>query len=113
MRMVTRWCGEGDDPKSSHDDGSKLSSDAGKKVDDDPRKENECNDQEKVDNAHNTNHVNVAGTSEVNVVDENISIKLQFDPNMPALEDVNTFEFLRYDEDDGAEADMNNLDSII
>nr|GEU83719.1 retrovirus-related Pol polyprotein from transposon TNT 1-94 [Tanacetum cinerariifolium] len=101
------------DPKSSHDDGSKPLSDARKKVDDDPRKENKCNDQEKVDNADNTNHVNVAGTSEVNVVNENISIKLQFDPNMPALEDVNTFKFLRYDEDDGAEADMNNLDSII
>ncbi|GKB53563.1 putative ribonuclease H-like domain-containing protein, partial [Tanacetum coccineum] len=91
------------DPKSSHDDGSKPSSDDTKKVNEDPRKESECNDQEKKDNVKSTNNVNVAGTNEVNAIGGKTSIELPFDPNMPALEDY------RDDEDDGAEADMNNL----
>nr|GEW52385.1 copia protein [Tanacetum cinerariifolium] len=49
----------------------------------------------------------------VNVVGEIISIKLQFDPNMPALEDVSTFDFSSDDENDGIVADMNNLDRTI
>ncbi|GKD95235.1 hypothetical protein Tco_1375072, partial [Tanacetum coccineum] len=88
------------DPKSSHDDGSKPLSDDGKKVDEDPRKDSECNDQEKKDNVNSTNNVNTAdnvntvsltvndaGTNEVNVVGGKTSIRLPFDPNMPALED--------------------------
>ncbi|GJU03736.1 putative ribonuclease H-like domain-containing protein [Tanacetum coccineum] len=71
--------------KSSHDDGSKPSSDDGKKVDEDPRKESECKDQEKEDNVNSTNNVNTV-SSTVNVVD---------------------------DEDDGAVAKMNNLDTTI
>ncbi|GJR41260.1 putative ribonuclease H-like domain-containing protein [Tanacetum coccineum] len=108
------------DPKSSHDNGSKPLSDDGNKVDEDPRKESECNDQEKEDNVNSTNNVNtvistvnVAGTNEVNVVGGNISIELQFDPEMPALEDDSIFDFSNDDEDDGAEADMNNLDTTI
>ncbi|GKF87830.1 hypothetical protein Tco_0258707, partial [Tanacetum coccineum] len=97
--------------KSSHNDGSKPSNDDGKKVDEDPRTESECNDQEKEDNVNNTNNVNVAGTNEVNAVGENISIKLLFDLKMPALEDDSIFDFSSNDEDDGAEADMNNLDT--
>nr|GEV31531.1 uncharacterized mitochondrial protein AtMg00810-like [Tanacetum cinerariifolium] len=107
-------------PKSSHDDGSKPSSDDGKKVDEDPRKENECNDQEKEDNVNSTNNVNTvssivntAGTNEVNVIGKNIRIELQFDLNMPALEYVSTFDCSKDDEDDGAVADMNNLDTTI
>ncbi|GKD46230.1 putative ribonuclease H-like domain-containing protein, partial [Tanacetum coccineum] len=95
------------DPKSSHDDGSKPSSDNGKKVDEKPRKEIECNGQEKEDNVNSTNNVNAASTDEVNAVGEKTSIELPFDPNMPALEDY------RDDENDGAEADMNNLDTTI
>ncbi|GJT83847.1 ribonuclease H-like domain-containing protein [Tanacetum coccineum] len=114
------------DPKSSHDDGSKPSSDDGKKVDEDPRKDSECKDQEKEDNVNSTNNVNtagnvntvsstvnVAGTNEVNAVGGKISIELLFDPNMPALEDYSIFDFSRDDEDDGAVADMNNLDTTI
>ncbi|GJW61168.1 ribonuclease H-like domain-containing protein [Tanacetum coccineum] len=71
------------DPKSSQDDGSKPSSDDEKKVDEDPRKDNESIDQEKDDNVNNTNNVNAASRNEVNVVD------------------------------DGAEVDMNNLDTTI
>ncbi|GJV34583.1 putative ribonuclease H-like domain-containing protein, partial [Tanacetum coccineum] len=108
------------DPKSSYDDGSKPSSDDGKKVDEDPRKDSECNDQEKEDNVNSTNNVNtasstvnVAGINEVNVVGGKTSIKLPFDPNMPALEDYSIFDLSRDDEDDGAKADMNNLDTTI
>ncbi|GKA22039.1 putative ribonuclease H-like domain-containing protein [Tanacetum coccineum] len=101
------------DPKSSHDDGSKPSSDDGKKVDEDPRKDSECNDQEKEDNVNSTNNVNAASTNEVNVVSGKTSIELPFDPNMSALEDYSIFDFIRDDEDDGVEADMNNLDTTI
>ncbi|GJZ42493.1 putative ribonuclease H-like domain-containing protein, partial [Tanacetum coccineum] len=99
--------------ESSHEDGSKPSSDDGKKVDEDPRKDSECNDQEKEDNVNSTNNVNAASTNEVNVVGEKTSIELPFDPNMPALEDYSIFDFSRNDEDDGAMADMNNLDTKI
>ncbi|GKB36091.1 putative ribonuclease H-like domain-containing protein [Tanacetum coccineum] len=101
------------DPPYSHDDGSKPSSNDGKKVDEDLRKESECNDQEKEDNVNNTNNVNVAGINEVNVVGGKISIELPFDQNMFALEDYSIFDFSRDDEDDGAMADMNNLDTTI
>ncbi|GKA37756.1 hypothetical protein Tco_0724321 [Tanacetum coccineum] len=40
-------------------------------------------------------------------------IKLPFDQNMHALEDYNIFNFSRNVEDDGVEADMNNLDTTI
>ncbi|GJZ85442.1 hypothetical protein Tco_0650781 [Tanacetum coccineum] len=101
------------DLKSSHDDGSKPSSDDGKKVDEDPRKYSECNDQEKEDNVNSTNNVNAASINEVNVVGGKTSIELPVDPNMPALEDYSIFDFTRDDEDDGVEADMNNLDTTI
>ncbi|GJY20216.1 retrovirus-related pol polyprotein from transposon TNT 1-94 [Tanacetum coccineum] len=41
------------------------------------------------------------------------SIELPYDPNMPTLEDDSIFDFSRNDEDDGAMADMNNLDTTI
>nr|GEY53869.1 ribonuclease H-like domain-containing protein [Tanacetum cinerariifolium] len=107
-------------PKSSNDDGFKPSSDDGKKVDEDPRKENECNDQKKENNVNITNNVNTVssivnttGINRVNVVDENISIELPFDPNMPALEDVSTFDFSSNDEHNVDVANMNNLDTTI
>ncbi|GJU08051.1 uncharacterized mitochondrial protein-like protein [Tanacetum coccineum] len=88
-------------------------SDDGKKVDKDPRKKSECNDQEKEDIVNILNTVNVAGTNKVNVVGVKTSIELPFDLNMPALEDYSIFNFSRDDEDDGAMADMNNLDTTI
>ncbi|GJY31644.1 uncharacterized mitochondrial protein-like protein [Tanacetum coccineum] len=57
-----------------------------KKVDEDPRNDSESIDQEKNDNVNRTNNVNAASTNKVNVVDN---------------------------EDVGAEADMNNLDTTI
>ncbi|GJR54211.1 putative ribonuclease H-like domain-containing protein [Tanacetum coccineum] len=100
-------------PNSSHDDGSKPSSDDGKKVNKDPRKDNECNNQEKEDNVNSTNTVNAAGTNEINDVGGKTSIELSFDPCMHASEDYSIFNSSRDDEDDGAEADMNNLDTTI
>ncbi|GJU74765.1 putative ribonuclease H-like domain-containing protein [Tanacetum coccineum] len=101
------------DPKSSHDARSKPLNDDGKKVDEDPRKDSECNDQEKEDNVNNTNNVNAASTNEVNDVGGKTSIELPFDLNMPDLEDYSIFDFSRNDEDDGADAHMNNLDTTI
>ncbi|GJU82290.1 putative ribonuclease H-like domain-containing protein [Tanacetum coccineum] len=100
--------------KETEPDGrSKPSIDDEKKVDEDPRKDSECNDQEKEDNVNSTNNVNDASTNEVNVVGRKTSIELPVDPNMPALEDYSIFNSSRDDEDDGVEADMNNLDTTI
>ncbi|GJU13478.1 putative ribonuclease H-like domain-containing protein [Tanacetum coccineum] len=101
------------DPKSSQDDGSKPSDDDGKKVDDDLREESKSNDQEMNDDVNNTNNVNAASTNEVNATGEDISIELQDDPNMPALEDISVNDFSSDDEDVGVEADLNNLDTTI
>ncbi|GJR73918.1 putative ribonuclease H-like domain-containing protein [Tanacetum coccineum] len=100
-------------PKTSHDDGSKPSSDDGKKVDEDLRKDSEYKDQEKEDNVNSTNNVNAASTNEVNAVGAKTRIELLVDQNMPALKDISIFDFTRDDEDDGVEADMNNLDTTI
>nr|GEW98786.1 ribonuclease H-like domain-containing protein [Tanacetum cinerariifolium]GEX19713.1 ribonuclease H-like domain-containing protein [Tanacetum cinerariifolium] len=101
------------DPKSSQDDGFQPSSDSRKKVDEDPSKGSECKDQEQDDNVNNTNNVNAANTNEVNDVSKNISNELLFDLNMPALEDISTFNFLSDHKDNDKEADMNNMDTII
>ncbi|GKB98941.1 hypothetical protein Tco_0985078, partial [Tanacetum coccineum] len=57
--------------------------------------------------------VNAAGLNEVNAIGGKISIELPFDLNMPALEDYSIFDFSSDDQDDGAEANINNLDIII
>ncbi|GKA42274.1 putative ribonuclease H-like domain-containing protein [Tanacetum coccineum] len=95
------------------DDGSKPLSDDGKKIDEDPSKDSECQDQEKEDNVNSTNNVNAASTNEVNDVGRKTSIELLIDPNMPTLKDYSIFDSSRDDEDDGAEVDMNNLDTKI
>nr|GEV06427.1 ribonuclease H-like domain-containing protein [Tanacetum cinerariifolium] len=99
--------------KSSQDDGFQPSSDSEKKVDEDPRQESKCEDQDQDDNVNNTNNVNAASTNGVNIVSENISNELPFDPNMPALEDISTFNFSGDYEDDDEEDDMNNIDTKI
>ncbi|GJR93079.1 putative ribonuclease H-like domain-containing protein [Tanacetum coccineum] len=108
------------DPKSSQDNESKPSSDDRKKVDEDPRKESKGHDQEKENNVNSTNNVNTvsstvnaAGINEVNVVGGKISIELPVDPNMPPLKDYSIFDSTSDEQDDGAEADMNNLDTTI
>nr|GEU82454.1 putative ribonuclease H-like domain-containing protein [Tanacetum cinerariifolium] len=52
-------------------------------------------------------------SSTVNAADTNEHNELPFDPNMPALKDVGTFDFSNEDEDDDAVADMNNLHTAI
>nr|GEU67007.1 hypothetical protein [Tanacetum cinerariifolium] len=84
-----------------------------KKVDEVPRQESECHDHEKEDNVNSTKNVNVVGTNRVNDVGANTNNELPFDPEMRELEDISTFNFSNKDEDDGAEADMNNLDTAI
>nr|GEU42133.1 hypothetical protein [Tanacetum cinerariifolium] len=101
------------DPKSSQDDGFQPSSDSGNKVDEDPSKESESKDQEQNDNVNSTNNVNAASINRVNIVSENISNELPFDPNMPALEDITTFNFSSDHEDDNEEADQNNMYTTI
>ncbi|GKB32332.1 retrovirus-related pol polyprotein from transposon TNT 1-94 [Tanacetum coccineum] len=74
--------------KASDNAGSNPSSDGWKDGDKDPEK-------------YST--VNAVGTNEVNAVGGKTSIKLPFDPNMPALEDHSIFYFSRDDEDDDAD----------
>ncbi|GJS44272.1 ribonuclease H-like domain-containing protein [Tanacetum coccineum] len=62
---------------------------------------------------NSTNKVNDTGTNEVNVDGGKTSIELLDDPNMTALEDYSIFNFSNNDKDDGAETDMNNLDTTI
>ncbi|GJV15879.1 putative ribonuclease H-like domain-containing protein [Tanacetum coccineum] len=117
--------------KSSPDAGFKPSGDNEKKVTEEPGKEggDSSNDQEKEDdNVNNTNNVNTASdgnnTNNVNVVSSTVnaagievnaigaktSIELPDDPNMPELEDI---VYSDDDEDVGAEADMNNLNTFM
>nr|GEY27626.1 hypothetical protein [Tanacetum cinerariifolium] len=65
------------------------------------------------DNVNSTNNVNATSTNRVNVVSENISSELLFDLNMPALEDISTFNLSSDHEDDDEEADINNMDTTI
>nr|GEX64187.1 copia protein [Tanacetum cinerariifolium] len=97
--------------KSLQDNGFQSSSDDEKKVDEDPRQESECKDQEKEDNVNSTNNVNAVGTNGVNIVGANTNNKLPFDPEMPSLEDISTFNFSSDHEDYDEEADMNNMDT--
>ncbi|GJY79715.1 hypothetical protein Tco_0485516 [Tanacetum coccineum] len=68
---------------------------------------------QKDDNVNSSNNVNAASTNEVNAVGGKTSIELPDDPNMHALEDIIIFDLSRDNEDVGAEADMNNLDTTI
>ncbi|GJT88020.1 putative ribonuclease H-like domain-containing protein [Tanacetum coccineum] len=72
--------------------------------------------QEKDANVNNTNNINAvcltvnAADIENNVVDENIVYGCIDDPNMPNLEEI---VYSDDDEEVGAEADMNNLDTTV
>ncbi|GJR05102.1 putative ribonuclease H-like domain-containing protein [Tanacetum coccineum] len=98
--------------KSSPDAEFKPSGDDEKKVNEDSRN-SEGIDQEKDDNVNNTNNVNAASTNKVNAVGGKTSIELPDDLNMPALEDYSIFDLSSDDQDNGVEADMNNLDTTI
>ncbi|GKA91535.1 ribonuclease H-like domain-containing protein [Tanacetum coccineum] len=121
--------------QSNDNAGTKACNDAGdneKKVTEEPRKEggDSSNDQEKEDDSvnstnnintasdgNNTNNVNTISSTvnavgiEVNAVGTKTSIELPDDPNMPELEDI-----VYSDDDDenvGAEAVMNNLNTFM
>ncbi|GJX05913.1 retrovirus-related pol polyprotein from transposon TNT 1-94 [Tanacetum coccineum] len=117
--------------KSSPDDGFKSSEDNEKRVTEEPRKEggDSSNDQEKEDDnvnitnnvntasdGNNTNNINAVSSTvnaagiEVNVVCAKTSIELPDDPNMPESEDI---VYSDDNENVGAEADMNNLNTFM
>ncbi|GKB35255.1 ribonuclease H-like domain-containing protein [Tanacetum coccineum] len=98
--------------KSSPDAEFKPSGDNEKKVTEEPGKEggNSSNDQEKEDNINSNNNVNTASTNKVNAVGAKTSIELPNDLNMSELEDI---IYSDDDEDVGAEADMNNLNTFM
>nr|GEU63413.1 copia protein [Tanacetum cinerariifolium] len=79
----------------------------------DPLISQELKNQEKEDNVNNTNNVNAASSNKVNTVGENTNNELSFDPEMPSLKDIGTFNFSSDHEDDDDMADMNNLDKSI
>ncbi|GJU59476.1 putative ribonuclease H-like domain-containing protein [Tanacetum coccineum] len=97
-----------ENPKACDDAGDekKVTEEPGKEGGD-PRKDSEGIDQEKEDS---TNNVDAASTNEVNAVGAKTSIKLLVDLDMPELGDI---VYLDNDEDVGAEADMNNLDTFM
>ncbi|GKF90335.1 hypothetical protein Tco_0264298, partial [Tanacetum coccineum] len=96
--------------KSSPNVGFKPSRDNEKKVDEDLRNDCKYDDQEKEDNVNSTNNVNVSSTNKVNAVGAKTGNELPDDLNMPELEDT---VYSDDDEDVGAEADMNNLDTFM
>ncbi|GJY48736.1 hypothetical protein Tco_0438692 [Tanacetum coccineum] len=65
------------------------------------------------DNVNSTYNVNGVSINEVNAASAKTSIELPIDLDLPELEDISIFDLLRDDEDVGAEADMNNLDTTI
>ncbi|GKA69712.1 putative ribonuclease H-like domain-containing protein [Tanacetum coccineum] len=81
-----------------------------------PTKEGERINQEKDASVNSINTINTASETvnatsiEDNVVDENIVHGCADDPNIPNLEEIGKFSDA---EDDGAEADMTNLDTHI
>ncbi|GJZ02697.1 putative ribonuclease H-like domain-containing protein [Tanacetum coccineum] len=95
--------------KPSGNDKKKVIEEPGKEGGD-PSKEDERDDQEKDASVNNTNNVNAASTNKVNVVGRKAIIELPDEPNMPTLEDI---VYLDDDDDDGAKADMNNLDAFM
>nr|GEZ86297.1 retrovirus-related Pol polyprotein from transposon TNT 1-94 [Tanacetum cinerariifolium] len=65
------------------------------------------------ENQSNGNAGTKACDDAVNVVGANTNNKLPFNPEMPILEDISTFNFSSDHEDDDEEADINNMDTTI
>ncbi|GKD19607.1 putative ribonuclease H-like domain-containing protein [Tanacetum coccineum] len=110
-------------PKDSPNAGFKPSGEEEKKDAEDPgnkggnpSEEGERVDQEKDANVSSTINNNIvsptvnAASIEDNAIDENIVYGCADDPNIPDLEEIGRFSDA---EDDGAEADMTNLDTHI
>ncbi|GJZ03101.1 retrovirus-related pol polyprotein from transposon TNT 1-94 [Tanacetum coccineum] len=71
---------------------------------------NTASDENKTNNVNAVSSTINAASIEVNAVGTKISIELSDDPNMPELEDI---VYLDDDENVGAEADMNNLNTFM
>ncbi|GJV27880.1 putative ribonuclease H-like domain-containing protein [Tanacetum coccineum] len=117
-----------EEKKDAEDPGNKSGNPTEGKDSKVPSTEEPRTNQEKDDNINNTNDINTASDgnstnnvivvsstvntvgSEVNDVDLKTSIELLNDPNMPELKDI---VYSDDDEDVGAEADINNLDTHI
>ncbi|GJV41800.1 uncharacterized mitochondrial protein-like protein [Tanacetum coccineum] len=110
-------------PKDSPDAGFKPSGEEEKKDAEDPgneggnlSEEGERINQGKDASINATNNINTvsptvnAANIEDNAIDENIVYRCADDPNIPDLEEIGRFSDA---EDDGAEADMTNLDTHI
>ncbi|GKD50704.1 putative ribonuclease H-like domain-containing protein, partial [Tanacetum coccineum] len=110
-------------PKDSPDAGFKPSGEEEKKDAEDPgneggnlSEEGERINQEKDASINSTNNINTvsptvnAANIEDNAIDENIVYRCADDPNIPDLEEIGRFSDA---EDDGAEADITNLDTHI
>ncbi|GJW15110.1 hypothetical protein Tco_0019243 [Tanacetum coccineum] len=89
------------------------------KGDDDVNKESGIYDQERTDSS--TQDVNTVGPS-INIANANISTgslninttsPIPNDPTMPSLEETDIFDGTYDDEDVGAEADLNNLETTM
>ncbi|GJU24118.1 putative ribonuclease H-like domain-containing protein [Tanacetum coccineum] len=107
------------DPMSSQDNGfsppGTETESEGQEKEDTVSSTNNANTVSSTNNANtvsSTNIVNTADINKVNTVDRISSIEPQDDPDMSILEDNSIFDH-SYDEDVGAEADMNNLDTTI
>ncbi|GJU05927.1 putative ribonuclease H-like domain-containing protein [Tanacetum coccineum] len=119
----------GEEEKNDAEDPGNKSGNSTKGKDSEvPSTEEPIINKEKDDNINSTNNINTASDgnstnnfnvvsstinaagSEVNAVDPKTSIELPNDPNMPELEDI---VYSDDDEDVGAEADINNLDTHI
>ncbi|GJX16017.1 retrovirus-related pol polyprotein from transposon TNT 1-94 [Tanacetum coccineum] len=125
---LDRRLGMGEEKKDAEDPWNESGNLTKGKDNEVPSTEESRINQEKNDNINSTNNINTAsyGNStnnvnavsltvnaariEVNVVDPKTSIELPNDPNVPELEDI---VYSNYDEDVGAEADMNNLDAFM
>nr|GEX68280.1 hypothetical protein [Tanacetum cinerariifolium] len=90
----------------------KPSNDHNEKVTDDASQENEVPVQEKEVNINSTNSVNTASSSTINAASSSFVnvADLPNDADMPSLEDI---VYATDDENVGAEADINNLDTFI
>ncbi|GKE18835.1 putative ribonuclease H-like domain-containing protein, partial [Tanacetum coccineum] len=102
--------------KPSEEEEKKDTEDPGNEDSEVPSTEEPRVNQEKDASVNSTNTINTVSLTintagiEDNAVDENIVYRCDDDPNMPELEEI---VYLDDDEDVGAEADINNLDTHI
>ncbi|GKB95958.1 putative ribonuclease H-like domain-containing protein [Tanacetum coccineum] len=103
--------------KNACNDEPQPFSDAGKKDDEGASKESDINDQERPENS--SQDINTAGPSintastNINTGSLNINTVSSNDPSMLSLEETDIFDGAYDDEDVGAEADLNNLETTI